>query len=179
MLPLERMVMTDETEMYGAVSNALWLQRELLETVLYRLVTEQLILTSGTTRWLAKADGDVRHALDELRRGEVARAMHVETLASAIGLKGEPALAELAALAPGMWTEILTDHRSALQELAFEVQRTADENGRLLQAGAQGLRRTPPGPRSARHPHHAPRSAPPNKPRAALLHEDGRALATT
>jgi len=163
--------MTDETEMYGAVSNALWLQRELLETVLYRLVTEQLILTSGTTRWLAKADGDVRHALDELRRGEVARAMHVETLASAIGLKGEPALAELAALAPGMWTEILTDHRSALQELAFEVQRTADENGRLLQAGAQAVRDTLAGIGNAVHRYDATGSAVRTNPGAMLIDE--------
>lgn len=168
--------MTDETEMYGAVSNALWLQRELLETLLYRLVTEQLILTSGTTRWLAKADGDVRDALEQLRRGEVARAMHVETLVSAIGLESEPALADLAALAPGMWADILSDHRTALQELAFEVQRVADENGRLLQAGAQAVRETLSGIGNAVHRYDAHRydatgSAVRANPAAMLLDE--------
>jgi hypothetical protein len=171
MLPLERMVMTDETEMYGAVSNALWLQRELLETLLYRLVAEQLILTSGTTRWLAKADGDVRHALDQLRRGEVARAMHVEALASMTGVGGEPALADLATLAPGMWAEILTDHRAALQELSFEVQRVADENGRLLQAGAQAVRDTLAGIGNAVHRYDATGSAVRGTPGAMLLDE--------
>lgn len=163
--------MTEETEMYGAVSNALWRQRELLETLLYRLVGEQLILTSGSTRWLAKADADLRHAVDELRRGEVARAMDVEILAAALGLPGDPALADLVALAPALWAEILTDHRNALQELAFEVQRVADENGRLLQAGAKAVRETLAGIGTAVRRYDATGSAVRATPRAMLLDE--------
>jgi len=172
--PLERMAQlasSDETELYGAVSNALWMQRELLETLLYRLAAEQLILTSGTTRWLAKADADLRHAVDELRRGEVARAMHVESLAATLGLDGDPALSDLVALAPDVWADILADHRSALQELAFEVQRVADENGRLLQAGAKAVRETLAGIGPAVHRYDASGSAVRGNPRAMLLDE--------
>ena len=170
MLPVER-TRTDENEMYGAVSNALWMQRELLETLLYRLVGEQLILTSGTTRWLAKADADLRHAVDELRRGEVARAMHVESLAARLGLDGDPALSELIALAPDTWSDILADHHRALKELAFEAQRVADQNGRLLQAGAVAVRETLAGIGQAVHRYDATGSAVRGNPRAMLLDE--------
>ena len=35
------------------VSNILWRQRQLLELLLFKLEEEQLVLKSGSTRWLA------------------------------------------------------------------------------------------------------------------------------
>ena len=37
------------------LSLILWRERELLETMLYKLEVEQLVLSSGRTRWLAHA----------------------------------------------------------------------------------------------------------------------------
>ena len=142
MLPLERTGAVDGAELYGAVSNALWTQRDLLDRLLYRLVAEQLVLTSGSTRWLAKADDDVRQALDDLRTGEVARAVHVDALVRHFGMEPDASLADLAVGAPDLWADLLTDHRLALRELAFEVQQVSDENQRLLKAGANAVRET-------------------------------------
>jgi hypothetical protein len=132
----------DVADLYGALSDTLWRQRELLEGLLHRLVGEQLVLTSGATRWLARADDDVRHALEDLRCGEIARAMEVEELARRLGRDGEVSLAELAATAPELWAELLTEHLTVLRELAFEVQQAADENHRLLAAGARAVGET-------------------------------------
>ena len=37
------------------LSSVLWRERELLETLLFKLEIEQLVLASGRTRWLAPA----------------------------------------------------------------------------------------------------------------------------
>jgi hypothetical protein len=142
MLPTERTATVELTELYGAVSNALWIQRELLQTLLFRLSTENFVLTSGATRWLAKADDDVQHALDELRSGEVARAVAVDALVRRLELGSDPSLAEIADGAPGMWHDVLTEHRAALRELAFEVHQVTQDNQRLLQSGVNAVRET-------------------------------------
>lgn len=134
--------MIDETEAFAAVSAMLWTERETLEHVLFKLVQEQLVLSSGATRWLNRADGEVRAALEGLRRGEVIRAAEVEALARALKLPLESTLAELAAVAPEPWNDVLTEHRVALRGLVFEVQAVADQNRRLLHAGGEAIRET-------------------------------------
>ncbi len=45
------------------LSLILWRERELLETLLYKLEQEQLVLASGRTRWLARAAREVETVL--------------------------------------------------------------------------------------------------------------------
>ena len=161
----------DEGELYGAVDNTLWRQRDLLEGLLHRLVAEQLVLTNGATRWLARADDDVRAALEKLRCGEVARAIEVDALAHHLDRDGDISLADLAASAPGIWGTLLTEHLSALRELAFEVQKAADENHRLLAAGARAVRDTLAGVGRAVSTYDATGSAVHGRPGAVLLDE--------
>jgi hypothetical protein len=127
---------------FAAVSNVLWSERETLEHLLYKLVAEQLVLTSGATRWLNHADAEVRAALDRLRASEVIRAAEVEALALAIGLPLETSLGELAEAAPEPWSTVLADHRTALRQLVFEIEGVGAENRRLLSAGAKAIRET-------------------------------------
>ena len=161
----------DEGELYGAVGNALWRQRDLLEGLLHRLVAEQFVLTNGATRWLARADDDVRAALEELRCGEVVRAMEVDALAQHLNRDGEISLGELAASAPGVWAALLTEHLTALRELAFEVQKAAEENHRLLAAGAGAVRDTLSGLGSVVSLYDASGTAVRGRPGAVLLDE--------
>lgn len=134
--------MTPETTGFSAVSNALWMQRDALQALLFRLVCEQLILTSGSSRWLAPADDEVRAAVERLRGGEVLRAAEVDELTRLLGLDPDASLADIAAAAPEPWGTLFTDHRTALRALAFEVQSVADENRRLLDAGAKAVAET-------------------------------------
>jgi hypothetical protein len=143
MLQMERgAAMSRETAGYSAVSDALWMQRSALEKLLFKLVCEQLVLTSGSSRWLAQADDEIRAALERLRSGEVLRTAEVDELARTLGLPADVSLAELADAAPEPWSTLLTDHRAALRALAFEVQGVADENRRLLDAGANAVAET-------------------------------------
>ena len=45
------------------LSQILWLERELLDNLLFRLEEEQMVLASGRTRWLVKAARDVENVL--------------------------------------------------------------------------------------------------------------------
>jgi hypothetical protein len=134
--------MSPETAGYTAVSDALWLQREALQTLLYRLMCEKLVLTSGSNRWLARADDEVRAALDQLRHSDLLRAIDVDELTRTLGLDADASLAEVAAGAPEPWRTLLTDHRAALRTLAIEVQTVAKENRHLLESGAEAVRKT-------------------------------------
>ena len=127
---------------YTAVSEALWMQRETLQTLLYRLVCEKLILMSGSDRWLARADDEIRAVLDQLRSGELMRAVEVEELARLRGLDADASLAELAAASPEPWRTLLADHRAALRSLVCDVQGVAEQNRLLLEAGSLAARAT-------------------------------------
>lgn len=143
MLQMERdAAMTSAPASYNAVSNALWTQREALETLLFRLICEQLVLTSGSSRWLARADDEVRAAVERLRGGEVLRAVEVDELTTMLGLDSDASLAELADAAEEPWATLLGEHRTALRALAFQVQGVADENRQLLDEGAKAVAET-------------------------------------
>lgn len=129
-------------EAFGAVTAALWAQREALEALLFRLVEEQLVLTSGSTRWLARADEDVREAVARLRADELLRAIEVEALAQAARLPSDASLADLADALPDPWGTVLGEHRAALRTLMTEIGAVSAENRRLLSAGASAIRDT-------------------------------------
>lgn len=126
----------------AALAAVLWEERRQLEGLLYRLITQQLVLTSGQTRWLGNADADINSAMTTIRDTEVLRAIEVETIAAKLGTSGDVSLADLAAAAPEPWSTTLQDHRSALRGLAAEIDTTVAENRRLLKAGAQAVGET-------------------------------------
>ena len=128
--------------LFPAVSNALWMQREALEMLLYRLMAEQLVVSSGSTRFLVRADADVQAAIHDVQGGELVRAAETDALLRELGLPAEASLAEIADAAPEPWSTLLDEHRTALRTLSFEVQAAADENHRLLDAGARAVHET-------------------------------------
>lgn len=138
MLQEREAVMTSERAVYTALSDTLWLQRDALDTLLYRLVCERLVLAAREGRWLARADDETRAAVDRLRGGEVLRAAEAEELTRILALPGDATLRELAAASPEPWRTMLGDHRSALRRLTSEVESMADEVARLAQLGAGG-----------------------------------------
>jgi hypothetical protein len=133
-------IMEDRTQDFSAIASLLWREREILETVLFKIVEEQLVLSSGQTRWLAPANRELQSALDQLRVTEVARAVQVDELCERLGRPAGATLVELAELAPAPWADILLDHREALRTLAAEIDAAAGENRRLLDAGSRAVR---------------------------------------
>lgn len=134
--------MADVSAMCAAVSATLWLQREALEELLFKLVEEQLVVSTGATRWLHRVDAEVRTSMERVQSGEVMRAAEVQALSTALDLDDDASLAELADAASEPWSTLLHEHRAALRDLAFEVKGVAAENSRLLEAGAKAVRQT-------------------------------------
>ena len=133
MLQLERDApMADTPALFSALSSALWLQREALQVMLYRLICKQLLLKAGAGRWQVAADDDVRAAFERLQDGEVLRAAEADELAHTLGLDADASLSELVERAPEPWHTVLADHRDAIRLLVYEIQGVCEANERLI-----------------------------------------------
>src|SRR3546814_11800418 len=71
-------------------------ERNLLESLLYRLEVEQLGLASGKTRWLLQAANDVEQVVITIRQTELLRAVASDEVAASVGLEHNTSLRALA-----------------------------------------------------------------------------------
>lgn len=122
------------------VSTILWRERQLLELLLFKLEEEQLLLSAGRARWLARAANEVETVLSEIKTAELARAMEVDAVAADLGLPPNPSLQALADAAPEPWGAILSDHRDAFLAMSQEILSVAQSNRELLVRGQHAVR---------------------------------------
>lgn len=122
------------------LSQVLWRERELLETLSYRLEVEQLVLASGRTGWLARATDEVEQVLTALREAELARAVAADEAAASVGLDSAPSLRRLAEAVDEPWRTILLDHRDAFEQVSRHVEQLALRNRELLTSGLRSAR---------------------------------------
>jgi hypothetical protein len=124
------------------LSLILWRERELLETLAYKLEVEQLILASGRSRWLAHSTKEVEEVLELLRETEVLRAIAADEVAEDLGLAPAPTLAAIAEAAAEPWRAILDDHRTAFVTATREIAELSESNRGLITAGYRSARET-------------------------------------
>jgi hypothetical protein len=124
------------------LSLILWRERELLETLLYKLEMEKLVLASGTSRWLATSAREVEGILDSIRETELLRAVVADEAAASIGMAANPSLRALAEAVDEPWRSILLDHRAAFVQYSREIMEIAASNRELLTTGQQAARDT-------------------------------------
>jgi len=124
------------------VSNVLWREREQLELLLFKLDEEQLVLSSGRTRWLAHATREVEIVLDQVRQSELLRAVEVDAYAADVGLPPSPSLHALAQASPEPWRALLIAHRDALVELTSQIGKVADSNREVLATAQRAAHET-------------------------------------
>ena len=122
------------------LSLILWRERELLDTLLYKLEIEQLVLASGRSRWLPTAAREVETVLDSIKETELLRAIAADEAATRIGLSSNPSLRALAEKVDEPWRSILLDHREAFLGYTREIAEIAAANRELLTAGQQAAR---------------------------------------
>lgn len=115
-----------------ALTSVLWRERQLLELLLFKLEEEQLLLTTGKTRWLSHATREVENVLEQIREVEIGRSVESDTVASLLGLEPGRSLHELAEKAPEPWDELLRAHRQAFLELTSQIDALAAGNRELL-----------------------------------------------
>jgi DNA-directed RNA polymerase specialized sigma subunit len=114
------------------LSDVLWKERNLLELLLFKLEEEQLVLTSGRTRWLGHATREVETVLDQIRDAELGRSAEADEVARELGLEEGVSLLTLSEHAPAPWDELLRAHRDAFVTLTTEISQLADGNRELL-----------------------------------------------
>lgn len=117
-----------------SLSDLLWHERDLLESLQYRLEVEQLLLSAGRTERLAIAAREVEEVLTRTRTAELARAAEVAAVATELGLPDGASLLEIAEAAPAPWDALLREHRTAFLTLTTEVATVAQSNRDLLAA---------------------------------------------
>lgn len=125
------------------LSARLWRERELLEDVLFKLETQQLLLSSGRTRWLPAATRELEESTQRVRTEELGRAVASSGAARAWGLDDEATLPELIAAAPSeAWREVLQTHLQALTVLTGEIAELRDANATLLRGASTAVHET-------------------------------------
>ena len=124
------------------LSLILWRERELLETLLYKLEMEKLVLASGSSRWLGTSAKEVEGILGSLRETELLRAVVADEAAASIGMAANPSLRALAEAVDEPWRSILLDHRAAFVQYSREIMELAASNRELLTTGQQAARDT-------------------------------------
>jgi hypothetical protein len=96
-------------------------ERDVLETLLYRLDEAALVAADDRSRWWDRAARDVEDAATAARRTELMRAVTVLGAALELGLDPEVSLRSLAAAVDLPAREVLLDHREAMRALAAEI----------------------------------------------------------
>jgi hypothetical protein len=125
------------------LSAILWRERELLEMLLFKLEEEQLLLTSGTTRWLPFATREVEQVLERLRQTGLERAVAVSALAVAWGTSEDATLREIIAHAPSeSWKDVFTSHLKELTDITGRIAEVRDSNLRYLRSVARSTTET-------------------------------------
>ena len=124
------------------LSQILWRERELLDSLLFKLEMEQLVLAAGRTLWLARAAREVELVLELIRETELLRSVAADEAAASIGLTYNPSLRALAEAVEEPWRTILLDHREAFEQVTREITALAESNRELLTAGLRSARET-------------------------------------
>jgi hypothetical protein len=105
------------------LSEILSRERELLDTLLFKLAEEQMVLVSGRTRWLGRAAREVEHVLETVRQTELLRAVAADELAASLGLEPNPSLRDLADAVDEPWRTIFHEHHASFVATVAESER--------------------------------------------------------
>lgn len=139
------------------LSNLLWRERELLDLMIFKLEEEQLVLTSGKTRWLEHATREVEHVMNRLRATSLERTAIAAALAEQWGANADAGLHDLAVAAPaGPWQEILDAHHLAMTAQVEQIRTLRDANMQFLRLGLRSAQETAAGlgPEPGTYNHH-------------------------
>lgn len=125
-----------------ALSDILWHERDLLETLRYKLEVEQLVLAGGLASRLPIATREVEQVLEEIRSAEVGRALEAEAAARYLGIPTDASLREIAAASASPWDELFAEHHREFLALTAAISELAKSNHSTLAAVHQATQET-------------------------------------
>lgn len=125
------------------LADTLWYERRLLEYLLFKLVSANLVLIADDRRFVGPAIGEVDAVMAEIGRAEEQRSAVVAQVASdcnvapsAVGLEF------LVANAPPSLRATFEDHRDVFMSLVNEIEVLTRENRRLATVALDGIQGT-------------------------------------
>jgi len=131
------------SEHISQLADVLWYERQLMEFLLFKLVTANLMLNADERRFVAPSIAEVERVMDEIRRVESERDEVVQRVADELNIEpGSVSLSYLAAAAPEALRATFVDHRDGFMELTSEIEKVTRENRRLATVGLSGIRGT-------------------------------------
>lgn len=122
------------------MADVLWLERNVLEALLFRLVEANLILVAEETRFVPQALAEVEEVVARLRGAEAQRRKVAQALAGDLGIAPtDLTLDYLAANLPEPARIVFEGHRDGFMRLAAEIEQVTVENRRLASRAMQNI----------------------------------------
>lgn len=120
------------------LSSLLWTERDLLETLLYRLEHERLLLSVGNSRWLTRVADEISSVHRKLQTVGLARLVESEAVAKEWGLPEDATLRQLCENAGDeVWGSILASHLDAMRTLIADIVSLRESNAQLIRAASR------------------------------------------
>lgn len=122
------------------LAETLWYERRLLEFLLFKLVSANLVLATDDRRFVGPAIAEVEKVVTEVREAERARYDVLTKVATTMGVPmATITLNSLADTAPEDLRGVFADHRDAFMALANEIEEITTDNRRLASVGLDGI----------------------------------------
>ncbi|MFI2563923.1 hypothetical protein [Paenarthrobacter sp. NPDC018779] len=118
------------------LSATLWRERRQLDFLLFVLETQLLHLRAGSWHRLNITAAELEKVLEKLRFESLARSVEASSAAAEWKAPDKSALPALMGIAPpGVWAELLDEHRQAMISLLSSIDLAAQENISALLRG--------------------------------------------
>ncbi len=125
------------------LADTLWYERRLLEYLLFKLVSANLVLIADDRRFVGPAVAEVDAVMAEIRKAEEQRSEVVAAVAAEMGVPpADVGLPFLVENAPESLRATFEDHRVVFHNLVGEIEVLTKENRRLATVGLDGIQGT-------------------------------------
>lgn len=123
------------------LADMLWFERRLLEFLLFKLVSANLVLTANDRRFVGPAVAEVERVVAEVRRAETDRAEVIGKVAADWSVdQGLLTLEYIASRAPEELRMDFEDHHEGFMALVNEIESLTQENRRLATVSLEDIR---------------------------------------
>ncbi len=124
------------------LSTGLWRIQELLESLLYKLEVQTVLIETGRSRWLGRSTQDIEATLEAMRESELLRTVDAEPVCELLGLPLDTPLSQIALAAPEPWNQVLEEHRGGLSAATNELSQLSRTNGEMLEISYRAVQDT-------------------------------------
>ncbi len=117
---------------YSELSQLLDREIKLLETLLFKLEEECLLVESGKHHYLAAANAEIQALVDDLKTLELRRALASSDVCSDLGIDNFSSLHDIVKAAEDPWNLVLAEFRTQLQLVSARIARAQNNLTSLL-----------------------------------------------